>query len=137
MAQKWGVVINLGIFILFYFFGGGVKTLFKKMVHCTQKYLHIPYFLPIFVGGGNFFQKIGGSKLFQDKKGGDGSQKKWGRRQITEKCWGDGDEGPKTTKNRTPPPPARCFWHLPLLEFGGNKCIFCIRVCAPRGGEGV
>ena len=66
MAQKWGVVINLGIFILFIFLGGegGVKTLFKKMVHCTQKYLHIPYFLPIFVGGGNFFQKIGGVKTF-------------------------------------------------------------------------
>ena len=63
MAQKWGVEINLGFFYLFIFFWGGVKTLFKKMVHCTQKYLHIPYFLPIFVGG-NFFQKIGGVKTF-------------------------------------------------------------------------
>ena len=54
----------LFLFYFIFFFGGG-ETLFKKMVHCTQKYLHIPYFLPIFVGGGLFLKKWGGgSKLF-------------------------------------------------------------------------
>ena len=65
-GSKMGGGDKLGNFLfLFYFFNffGGGETLFKKMVHCTQKYLHIPYFLPIFVGGG-LFLKNGGVKTF-------------------------------------------------------------------------
>jgi len=80
MAQKWGVEINLGIFyFLFIFFWGGGQNFFFKWFTAHKNTCTYPIFYLFLWGGGTFSKKLGGgAKLFLDKKGGDGSQKKWG-----------------------------------------------------------
>ena len=124
IGSKMGVEMNLGIFN--FFLGGGSK-LFQKNGSLRTK-IPAPTLFFTFFGRGEGCQNL------LEKKGGDGSPKKGGMRQITEKQWGGWSACPKTMQNRTPPFQG-VFGTFPCQDFG-EEMHFCIRECAPRGAGG-